>query len=105
MIATATLTILVNGSAGARQPRAGADELRHLAMECGLDAEIVPTQSADEMDSILARLVAEGVDRVGISGGDGTVSRAVQRLIHTRTALGILPQGTANNFATALHLP
>jgi YegS/Rv2252/BmrU family lipid kinase len=105
MIATATLKILVNGKAGGRQKRAGADELRRMAFESGLDAEVVPTQSAEEMDSIVARLVAEGADRIGISGGDGTVSRAAQRLVHTRTALGILPQGTANNFATALRLP
>ncbi|MTI81500.1 MAG: YegS/Rv2252/BmrU family lipid kinase [Firmicutes bacterium] len=41
-----------------------------------------------------------------ISGGDGSVSRGVNRLLHADADLpvGIIPSGTANDFATALGL-
>ncbi|MBO8136738.1 MAG: YegS/Rv2252/BmrU family lipid kinase [Desulfotomaculum sp.] len=41
-----------------------------------------------------------------ISGGDGSLSRAVNRLLHAKADLpvGIIPSGTANDFATALGL-
>ncbi|MBM7855697.1 YegS/Rv2252/BmrU family lipid kinase [Desulfohalotomaculum tongense] len=41
-----------------------------------------------------------------ISGGDGSVSRAVNRLLRAEADLpvGIIPSGTANDFATALGL-
>jgi YegS/Rv2252/BmrU family lipid kinase len=57
------------------------------------------------MTQTIRNLVQSGAERVAVAGGDGTVSLAVQVLVHTKTALGIIPQGTANNFATALRLP
>lgn len=105
MIAISTYKILVNGSAGANRRNGDQEGLRKLVNDAGIHAEVVATETAEEMDSWLQRIIDESTDRVGISGGDGTVSRAVQRLAHTRTALGILPQGTANNFATSLRLP
>lgn len=73
--------------------------------ELGLDATVIGTQSAEEMQQRLRALVAEGAERVAVAGGDGTIAAAVQVLAHTRTVLGIIPQGSANNFATALRLP
>src|SRR5437773_2189905 len=105
MIAASTFKILVNNAASANRQNAGDQALHSLIKGLGIHAEIISTKSEEEMDSMLQQIVAEGADRVGISGGPGTVSRAVQRLAHTSTALGILPQGTANNFATALCLP
>jgi diacylglycerol kinase family enzyme len=42
---------------------------------------------------------------VVVAGGDGTIHAAVQDLASSGVVLGLLPQGTANNFATALRLP
>ena len=33
-----------------------------------------------------------------VSGGDGTLSEATHQLAHRNVCLGVLPQGTANNF-------
>jgi diacylglycerol kinase (ATP) len=76
-----------------------------MARDLGFDADILQTHSTDEMRQTIRRLVAEGASKVGVAGGDGTVEAAVQDLACTETALGILPQGTFNNFATALRLP
>lgn len=98
-------TILLNARAGTLRQSVGLEQVRQMVREIGLDAEVVTTQSPAEMRALVKRLVAEGVAKVAVAGGDGTVSLAVQELAYSDTALGILPQGTANNFATALRLP
>lgn len=45
------------------------------------------------------------VDRVVIGGGDGSMHAALPALIKTGIPLGILPLGTANNFARNLGIP
>jgi diacylglycerol kinase (ATP) len=98
-------TILMNAKAGALKQTASGEQLEALAKELGVCISVVGTHSKEEMRSTLRRLVAEGVDRVAVAGGDGTIALAVQELACSDTALGIIPQGTANNFATALRLP
>ncbi len=99
------VTILVNGRAGAPQPRARVEQLHHLVELLGHQAEIIITRSETEMRGHLRRLVRAGARRVAVAGGDGTVARAVPELAYTETALAILPLGTFNNFAAALNIP
>jgi YegS/Rv2252/BmrU family lipid kinase len=100
----AQLTILVNQSAGLG-PSDRMAELTAGIQALDLDAKVVTTESADEMTGILRRMADAGVPQVVVAGGDGTVACAARELAHTETALGIIPQGTANNFATSLGLP
>jgi diacylglycerol kinase (ATP) len=56
----------------------------------------------------LPEIFADVVDRhdvVVVGGGDGTLSTAVDHLAHRDVALGVLPLGTANDFARTLHIP
>lgn len=97
-------TILVNNRAGFLTSTT-VEQLCQAAEQAELDCEVVPTHSPEEMCAVIRRLVAGGAERLAVAGGDGTIAHAVQVLAHQRTVLGILPQGTANNFATALRLP
>jgi YegS/Rv2252/BmrU family lipid kinase len=46
----------------------------------------------------------DGVDKVVVCGGDGTVRAAIQALAGTDVPMAVLPSGTANLFAGALNL-
>lgn len=51
------------------------------------------------------RAAAADCDRVIVAGGDGTLHGALEPLLDTGLALGILPLGTANDLARSLGLP
>jgi ATPase subunit of ABC transporter with duplicated ATPase domains len=99
------IPILVNASAGALHATQGPEAIRAEAATLGLEVDVILCDSAEEMRARLRAYVDAGAERVAVAGGDGTVGLAVQELAHRSTALGIIPQGTANNFAAALHLP
>jgi YegS/Rv2252/BmrU family lipid kinase len=102
---TPSITILLNNKAGALHTTAGVEQIQEMAAEIGLAADVVGTESADDMRDTIRRLVHEKAPRIAVAGGDGTIALAVQETAHTDTVLGIIPQGTANNFASALRLP
>ena len=83
----------------------GERQLRQASEAAGLDVDLVATRSPEETRAAVRRYAEQGAARVAVAGGDGTVALAVQALAHTETALGIIPTGTANNFAAALRLP
>lgn len=62
-------------------------------------------QSGADLAATLDQVIAEGHDLVVIGGGDGTVSYAAGRVAGTQVALGVLPLGTANDFARTLEIP
>jgi diacylglycerol kinase (ATP) len=49
--------------------------------------------------------VGEGHDPIILGGGDGSVSSTVDFLAHHEVTLGLLPLGTANDFARTLQIP
>ncbi len=51
------------------------------------------------------RAAGQGCDVALVSGGDGTICEAVNGLVGSRTALGVLPTGTGNVWAKELGLP
>jgi diacylglycerol kinase (ATP) len=75
-----------------------ADRIREILE--GLGVEISPV-SLDELDQPLP----EGVKRVVVAGGDGSVGVAARAANRAGLPLAVLPTGTANDFANALNLP
>ncbi|WP_308810213.1 diacylglycerol/lipid kinase family protein [Arthrobacter sp. HMWF013] len=60
--------------------------------------------SGADLAGTLDRVLADGHDLVVVGGGDGTVSYAAGRLAGSNVVLGVLPLGTANDFARTLEI-
>ena len=63
------------------------------------------TEYAGHATEIARQAVKEHVDIVVAIGGDGTINEIGRSLIHTDTALGIIPCGSGNGLARHLHIP
>jgi len=59
------------------------------------------TSSKEEAITVARRLVKQKVKTIVACGGDGTVNALIPSLCYTETSLGILPLGSANDFALA----
>lgn len=68
------------------------------------DAGITDLEICDLDDQSWMSRVKSG-DRVLAAGGDGSVNRAAVLCLETGAILGVLPSGTANDFARNLALP
>ncbi|MDW7992091.1 MAG: diacylglycerol kinase family lipid kinase [Anaerolineae bacterium] len=71
----------------------------------GWSLDIEVTRCAGDATHLAWQAARAGMDAVWIAGGDGTLNEAVNGLVGTQTALGVLPVGTGNVWARQLHLP
>ena len=69
------------------------------------DYSIRKTEYAGHASEIAAQAAAEHTDIVVAIGGDGTINEIGRALIHTNTAMGIIPCGSGNGLARHLHIP
>jgi lipid kinase YegS len=98
--------LILNGKkAGRADVRAAVAAIRAAGHE--LDVRV--TWERGDAARLVAEAAAEGVARVIAGGGDGSVNEVAAGIVglepSRRPALGILPLGTANDFATACGIP
>jgi len=70
----------------------------------GWRVELAETLSGSHAISVARQAAAEKFHAVFVVGGDGTVGQVANGLVNTDTALGVLPAGTMNVWATELGL-
>lgn len=69
------------------------------------DMEVVYTEYAGHAVKIAEQKAAEKAFAVVAIGGDGTINEIARSLVHTDTALGIIPCGSGNGLARHLQIP
>src|ERR1700753_270424 len=88
--------------------RAGREDVRHLVAWVrarGHFVEPLVTFEAGEATASAADAPRRGVDVVCAAGGDGTINEVVNGLDGYDVPLGIIPLGTANDFARQVGIP
>ena len=100
------MKIIVNPAAdGGRLGREWTQIVERLG-GFGLSAPVVFTEAPWHATELAAEAVAEGVQRVVVAGGDGTVCEAAEGLHRAGGGeLAILPLGTGNDGARTLGVP
>jgi lipid kinase YegS len=96
MISSKDITLIVHGA------RADHPPLRHLVewvREKGHNVRVRVTWESGDAEALAREAAAAGADVVVAVGGDGTVNELVNGLDGSDVALGIIPLGTANDFA------
>ena len=93
---------------------AGNDAVRDavaMLRDSGMRLDVRVTWEHGDGERYVAEAIADGVDTVIAGGGDGTLSEVATALAHrdetaeTLPSLGLLPLGTANDFASAAGIP
>lgn len=86
--------------------KAGIPELIAKTLDTSLfDYEIKYTEHAGHAFELASEAKDEGADIVAAIGGDGTVNEVARAIVHSETALGIVPCGSGNGLARHLMLP
>lgn len=88
--------------------RSGARALPLVTRELARTAEEVqvhPAHGGHGLVEALEQAMASQPDLLVVGGGDGTIGCAAGLVAHTSTTLGVLPLGTANDFARTLEIP
>ena len=100
---TDRVAVVVNTAArsGARVLPLVEQALRGVAVE----VTVHPVHGGLELLEALSAAMDHGPDLLVVGGGDGTIGCAAEMVAHTRTTLGVLPLGTANDFARTLGIP
>lgn len=88
----------------ARQPDRAEIAQKRLQVR-GIETDLWPTKQPGHATTLARRAVHERKDLVIVCGGDGTIHEVINGLAETPTPLAIIPGGTANVLADALHIP
>lgn len=98
-----SVRFLVNPKAGRGLGAASFDRLRKLASRAG--AGFVVSRNAADLGEQARRAAEDGIERLLVAGGDGTMHHAIQGLANTSCALGVIPVGTGNDLSGTLKIP
>jgi diacylglycerol kinase (ATP) len=97
------IRFLVNPSSGRGTGKAHLNYIRVLASRH--NAGLVVSRKVSDLAAQASRAAEDGVERLLVAGGDGTMHHAAQGLAGTDCAMGVIPLGSGNDFAGTLGIP
>ncbi|RKL67241.1 diacylglycerol kinase [Salipaludibacillus neizhouensis] len=99
--------LIYNPSSGREQIKKHLPYILETLEEAGYEASAHATTGQDSAKHAAALACERGFDLIIAAGGDGTIHEVVNGMSEqeNRPVLGVLPGGTTNDFARALHIP
>lgn len=99
------IALIVNPAAGSGRSMTTCDAVCQRLTERGIPYELHQTDHPTHATEIARDAAARGIETVIAIGGDGTVTETAAGLHGTKTALGIIPSGTGNDFIKTAGIP
>jgi diacylglycerol kinase (ATP) len=96
--------LVYNPTAGSFPSTKMASKAARILGDYGWELELIKTRDAEHLQRLANEAGEKGLDAFFVVGGDGSVNLAVNGLLGTQTALGVLPGGTANVWSQELGL-
>src|SRR3954447_6291710 len=103
MSESSSIRFLVNPSSGRGTGKANLDRIRVLAAKLG--AGLCVSRKVSDLWEQARRAAEDGVERLLVAGGDGTMHHVIPGLAGTSCALGVIPLGTGHPPAAPLPPP
>ena len=98
----AALIVNTRSRTGERAFFQALDHLQEMHVPLGVT---YPIRNPERLPEAVQEVLGDGYEFLILGGGDGTVSSVVDFLADRGTLLGLLPLGTANDFARTLDIP
>ena len=100
-----SIVFIVNPISGTHGKESVVELIEQTLNHDEFDHRIIMTEYAGHATEIATQCAKEGYDICAAVGGDGTVNEVARSLVHTNTALAIVPSGSGNGLARHLCLP
>ena len=100
-----SVTFIVNPLSGTHKKGEIPDIISQALDKTKFDYKVLFTEYAGHAAELTRNAVKGHTDIVVAVGGDGTVNEVARSLVHTSTALGIIPCGSGNGLARHLCIP
>lgn len=105
ILKNSTYIFIVNPVSGTGKQKGVEKYIAEAAARHKTKATVEFTRYAGHASEIAKQAANNGIDVVGIVGGDGSVNEVGKSLLHTKTAMGIVPTGSGNGLARHLKIP
>jgi YegS/Rv2252/BmrU family lipid kinase len=99
------ITFIVNPISGTQRKDNFPELIDELIDHQRFDCDVCFTEFRGHAAQLTRQCVEKHTDVVVAVGGDGTVNEVARSLVHTDTALGIIPCGSGNGLARHLCIP
>ena len=100
-----SILFLINPKSGVQQKKRVLQIIEKNIDRDVYDFSVEYTQYAGHATELAKAATERGIDAVIAVGGDGTVNEVGRALVHTSTALGVIPCGSGNGFARHIGVP
>jgi len=101
----ANICLVANPAAGQGRAKSIAVVAQREFQRLGYNAFLKFTGGPGQGIAIAQEYALSGCGVIVAVGGDGTISEVVNGVVGTKTLLGIIPAGTANDFAKEMGIP
>lgn len=97
------ISILLNPAAGRGRAAKCAADIVKILQSFGVRSKLVISSAAGDLERLASEIAASQASQLIVAGGDGSVHEVVNGILKVggKTAFGVIPIGTGNDFAKA----